>query len=480
MKQIKNNPAIVQSSYSEERTIVLIPSISFSPYVLADHREMYSFEERYLYFLRFLKEPKTRLLVVLSEGIETLAVRYFLDHMRRAIGRAKVDVMNRLRILTVPTYQYNSLTKSILDDPNQIRRIKKYIDNPQNTFVEFFTVTKDEIELAKRLGLAHYGLPEEAIYVNTKSGARSVFAMSGVPHARGASNIRSLRDIYMHTKQLVRARDIDTLVLKIDDGAAGSGFVFIDAFHALLPYDQFVDALARDNRETFDSVMKYIEQSSAVLEEFIGGDIVHSPSVQFEIYPHGHIEYLATHDQVLDGTVYTGVHFPARGEYRREIVKVGMKIARTICNMGAIGVVAFDLLAVYREGKWNIYAIEINARKGGTNHTYMWAKYLTNSVFHPERGMLVCDKGDVVYRGTEDFTKESRLGDVDLKKFLKAFCQSGLDFDHNTKQGVFIHMLSSLKSAGTFGATIIGRNRQDIEKYWSQMDAFVINYREKT
>ena len=70
-------------------------------------------------------------------------------------------------------------------------------------------------------------------------------------------------------------------------------------------------------------------EGGGIVEERVGGDELRSPSVQLRVTPLGEVELLSTHDQLLggpSGQSYLGCRFPADFGYARAITREAAKI----------------------------------------------------------------------------------------------------------------------------------------------------------
>src|SRR4029453_18186634 len=107
-----------------------------------------------------------------------------------------------------------------------------------------------------------------------------------------------------------------------------------------------------------------------------------SPSVQLRVTPLGEVELLSTHDQLLggpSGQSYLGAKFPADFAYARSISAEARTVGARLAKEGVLGRFAIDFVAVRRDaGGWDVYAIEINLRKGGTTHPFLTLQFLTD------------------------------------------------------------------------------------------------------
>jgi len=104
------------------------------------------------------------------------------------------------------------------------------------------------------------------------------------------------------------------------------------------------------------------------------GSKVTSPSVQVDILSSGEPVVLATHEQMLggpEGQVYVGCRFPASPDYAARLGRYGHAVGEALARRGALGRFSVDFMCAQAgNGSWDVFALEINLRKGGTTHPY--------------------------------------------------------------------------------------------------------------
>src|SRR5262249_43504109 len=130
---------------------------------------------------------------------------------------------------------------------------------------------------------------------------------------------------------------------------------------------------------TYDNYVAKLAERGGIVEERIMGRDFRSPSAQLRVTPLGQVEQLSTHDQLLGGPTgqtYLGCLSPASREYGPEIMREAAKVGRRLAKEGVIGRFALDFVTVRNErGAWEVYAIEINLRKGGTTHPFLTLQF---------------------------------------------------------------------------------------------------------
>jgi len=475
MFSLQDTPDIVTPEYEGSRTIVLIPNISAGAYLHSFYDGLQFFEERYLYFLVYLRQPKTRVVLILSEGLDPAYLDYVFGHVTSLLGVPRAALEERITYIWVPTLGEPSLTHSLVKQPDILNTIKEAIPQDVPTYIEFFRTTKEAVKVADALDLPWYGIPEDLLYINEKIGSKEIFAAADVPCARGYSAF-SEEEIVERLHTLMKETKAEKFFIKANDAGGGVGIASIERKDISSDVTNTIAHVRLAGDEDVSQFFSSMRQEGCIVEEVLSADVVNSPSVQFEIFPDGTIKNNATHEQVItEGIFYAGVSFPAKAAYRQQVIDMGTRIAEEIADRGGLGIGAIDLLAIKdnADEHWQISAIEINARKGGTTHTYMWAMFLTGSVYNEVTGLLKNDQGAVYYRGTEEFLKREELKHISVESFLEAFRKSGLDFDHSKKTGAFIHMATCLPHFGKFGVTVIGRTPEEVEEKWHLLEEFV-------
>src|SRR6187551_2233952 len=208
-----------------ERTVVVVHSISLDvPDQLIPVFPAY--EERFLCLvLSLLRSRGSRVIYVTSQPILPRLIDYYFGLVPEL---DTPEVRSRFAVVSLVDGRNLPLTKKLLQRPGAIERIRALVAQPELAFLLPFATSRDEVELAVRLGIPLYGADPALEWLGTKSGSRRVFAEEDVPHAYGfdvageADVLRALREL--------RSR---TAVLKLDRGVSGLGNALVDVRRAL-------------------------------------------------------------------------------------------------------------------------------------------------------------------------------------------------------------------------------------------------------
>src|SRR6266581_6089998 len=182
------------------QTIVVVPSMSID--AVNSGAVMQAYEERFLFLLLLLRQPRARLIYVTSQTILPSIIDYYLDLLPGVIPS---HARPRLFLLSPLDASVRPLTEKLLERPRLIERIRSLISDPDRAHLVPFNTTDREKELALRLGIPMYGADPVFFPLGTKSGCRKIFLAEGVPHPLGYENLASKDDVIGAITQM-RAR----------------------------------------------------------------------------------------------------------------------------------------------------------------------------------------------------------------------------------------------------------------------------------
>jgi hypothetical protein len=121
-----------------------------------------------------------------------------------------------------------------------------------------------------------------------------------------------------------------------------------------------------------------------------------------------------------------------------------------------------DFVAV-RQGSWDVMAIEVNLRKGGTTHPLTALRHLVPGHYDADAGQWVAAAGGTrCYSSTDNLLEPSWQG-LHADAAIDAVARSGASFDRASGTGVVLHALSGLGIDGRCGLTSIGSSREEAD-----------------
>jgi hypothetical protein len=348
-----------------------------------------------------------------------------------------------------------------------------------------------EGELSVRLGIPLYAAAPELQIWGTKSGSRQIFAESGVPYPDGSGSVWNADELAEAAAQLwERQPTLKRMVVKLNEGISGEANALLDLrpIQKMAPgeasHDERVAALSdhfqymsfQSESENWDNFSSRLPELGGIVEAFIEGEVKRSPSVQGRITPSGEVEILSTHDQILggpDGQIYLGCRFPADEAYRLHLQDLGLKVGKRLAEKGALERFGVDFIAVQQPeddgGQWELQAIEINLRKGGTTHPFMTLKLLTNGRYDLSTGLFYSQQGRPKYYIATDNLQKDRYRGLLPNDLMDIIAHHRLHFDTGTETGTVFHLMGCLSEFGKLGLTSIGDSPQQAEEIYNKV-----------
>ena len=450
---------------TEPRTIVSVQSVSLGGLTARYLQGLNYFEERNFYLLDLLRNENCQCLVVLSEDIDRKFHENALKEGVRACGLNADDLARRWKTLFVPSDGRSSLSEALLRSSDALQSLRLAMRDCPNPMLDFWAVSELEIELARTLGIPHFGLSADFLSVDSKSNGRIIFRELGIQLPKGGDGIFSLEHVRQALTETAARSDAGAFLVKLNCEEAGNGIARIPRSKISLPLPEFTDALEISKNIPVTAFVAQIPERGAVVEEFIEAPVMSFPSVKMSIAPDGRVMNLATHDQVLNGMAYAGSRFPADDEYRHELIGHGYRIGAHLSAKGVRGIVSADFMATRQSpaDRWSLWGLEINARKGATTHPYFWTRCLTGASYDETTGELRCATGPVCYRSSE-YIQAHGLSDIGAGELIRAVRDAGLDYDPLARRGTLVHMATCLRRFSKFGATFIGSSDAEVDE----------------
>ena len=453
----------------DPQTIVVVPSMSID--AIGSGTLMQAYEERFLFLLLLLRQPRARLIYVTSQMILPNIIDYYLDLLPGVIPS---HARPRLFLIAPLDGSARPLSDKLLDRPRLIERIRSLIMDPARAHLVPFNTTDREKELALRLGIPMYGADPKFFSLGTKSGCRKIFMEENVPHPLGYEDLGSKEEVIKAIAQMrVKKPSIQQVLLKLNEGVSGEGNAIIDLTGLPPPGNSKELSMLEERLRamkfelpdvTYESYMQKLEERAAVVEERIIGEEFRSPSVQLRITPLGAVDLLSTHDQLLggpSGQSYLGCVFPADTGYASLITREAAKIGRRLAKEGVIGRFALDFVVVRSSGKWEPYAIEINLRKGGTTHPFLTLQFLTDGTYDPDTAIFTAPNGRQKFFVASDHVESPRYRTLTPDDLFDIVVRHNLHFGQTRQTGVVFHMMSALGELGRTGLTAVGNSHED-------------------
>ena len=486
--QLRDRWQTVERFDSSDADIVVVPSLSLDQRELLKIEGVHHYEERLLFSLIRLRNPRTRLVYITSQPLHPSVIDYYLQLLP---GIPFSHARDRLLLLSTYDSSLDPLSQKILDRPRLMERIRQAVQHDR-AYMICYNSTNAERDLSVQLDIPLYALDPALLEWGTKSGSRTIFAEAGVPHPDGSTSLWNADELAVAAAALwERQPALKRLVIKLNEGFSGEGNAIMDlrplqaakpgetdsATRVKLLKEQFSSLKFEAKAETWENFSSRISELGAIVEAFLEGEEKRSPSVQGRITPTGEVEILSTHDQILggpSGQIYLGCSFPADEAYRLRLQELGMCIGKNLAEKGAMERFGVDFVAVHQpdapgKPEWDIQAIEINLRKGGTTHPFMTLKFLTNGRYDLSSGLFYSQQGRPKYYIATDNLQKERYKGLLPNDLMDIIAQHQLHFDTSTETGTVFHLMGCLSEFGKVGVTSIGNSPQQAEEIYQRL-----------
>jgi hypothetical protein len=480
--------AAMRRQYDDE-SVVVVPSISRDS-ITAPGTLVQALEERALFLLLLLRQPRLRMIYVTSMPVAESVVEYYLGLLPGVIiSHARA----RLTMISIGDAGPDPLSSKLLHRPRLLGEIRSLIPNARRCHLIPYNTTGMERDVALSLGIPMYGADPRLIGLGTKTGCRRMFEELGVRCPIGADDLHSIDDIVDAIRRMRQRRPgITQVITKLNDGVSGSGNAVVDLRD--LPggdpgresdaiRDRVLGMALEDPRIGTDAYLAAFAAGGGIVEERIMGVELTSPSVQMRALTDGSVELLSTHDQLLGGASgqrYLGCVFPADPAYAPAIAEQAMVIGRRLAELGVIGRFAVDFVTVRDEtGNWTPYAIELNLRKGGTTHPFLTLQYLTDGHYDGERGVFETAAGATKHLVATDHFEDERLKTLTVDDLFDVVARHGLHYDASRQSGVVLHMFSCLTEHGRLGLTAVGDTAAEARRIYETAQTVLLEEADK-
>jgi hypothetical protein len=470
----------IQSMTQDEQTIVVVPSLTLDDPGWPSS-VLQAYEERFLFLLLLLRQPRARLVFVTSQAVNPSVVDYYLDLLPGVIPS---HARRRLFLVSPLDGSARPLSEKLLERPRLLGRIRELILDPDRAHLVPFNTTELERDVALALGVPMYGADPRFFHFGTKTGCRRLFVEEAVRHPCGEEGLTGMQDVIAALRRLRSARpDAESAIVKLNEGVSGEGNASIDLRELPTPgLEGELEAIEERVRTmrfevpsvTFDAYAGELVAHGGIVEERIAGEEIRSPSVQMRVTPLGELEVLSTHDQVLggpSGQSYLGCRFPADRAYSGEITREAVKVGERLAREGVLGRFAVDFVVVRGRNGWDPYAIELNLRKGGTTHPFLTLQFLTDGVYDPDAGVFTAPSGREKHFVASDHVENPSFRSLTPDDLFDIVVRRGLHFDQPRQTGIVFHMMSALGEHGRTGLTAVADDPAGADRLYERVVA---------
>ena len=471
--RLKEVWSVLTMAEEEPHTSVIVPSLTLDQSELQKLPGSNFYEERLLFLLIRLRNPRARLVYVTSQPVQPIVLEYYFQLLA---GIPASHARSHLTLLCAHDASPRPLTQKILERPRLIQRIRAGIMDPSRAYLTVFNSTPLERRLAVTLGIPLNGVDPRLLHHGTKSGSRRIFREAGVASPRGFEGVRDEADVAQALCDLQRTDPgIRRALVKLDSGFSGEGnavYTYPEPDRSRHAIEAGLQRLAfAVPEETSGAYFEKLARMGGVVEELIEGGEVASPSAQLRVNPRAQVIPVATHDQILGGPLgqtYLGCRFPAADGYRPIIQAAGARVGEVLASHGVVSRFGVDFVARRQGERWDVRAIEINLRMGATTHPFLALRFLTGGALDARSGEFRAPSGLAKrYRSTDDLCSPAYRGLLP-EDFIEILTVNRLNFDSRSETGVLFHLIGALSEFGKVGLTAIGNTSEQVEELYER------------
>lgn len=466
-------------------TVVVVPSLTLHPAELAKIPGAGFFEERLLFALGTLRTPGARVVYVTSQRIDPAIVDYTMELVTAEAGP---DARDRLTLLDCADRAGVPLTQKILSDEALIQAIRRAVPDPSAAYLLTYISTPIERDLALALDLPLFACDPRLSNLGTKSSGRQLLRRAGVAIPDGFEDLSSEAALIEALARLRQEHpELGHAVVKLNDSFAGAGnarFSYAGAPEAATELPDWIGAHLRSGLrvpgDTWETFAGKLAAMSGVVEAYVDGAEVRSPSAQLEIQPDGEVRVLSTHEQVLGGATgqtFVGCAFPARAAYRARVRELAVRAATELARGGVLGQLSVDFV-VADDDPDRIFALELNLRMGGATAPFMFLDAVVGGRYDGASGEYLARDGRPRYYVASDRIQIERLRGRTPSYVLEVVARAGHAYQRDTQTGAVFYALGAVGEFGKFGLIAIGVTPEDAERRY-QVTVELLNRAER-
>ena len=176
----------------EGESVVVVPSVTLDRVTTGSGSLAQAMEERYLFLLLLLREPRLRMIYVTSMTVDPAIIEYYLALLP---GIIPSHARSRLSLVSVNDSSPRPLVEKLLERPRLLAQLAAMVPDRSRSHLVPYTTTTLERDLAIALGIPMYGADPRHFDFGTKTGCRRLFRQEDVRHPIGYEDLHSLEEV---------------------------------------------------------------------------------------------------------------------------------------------------------------------------------------------------------------------------------------------------------------------------------------------
>jgi PGM1 C-terminal domain len=117
---------------------------------------------------------------------------------------------------------------------------------------------------------------------------------------------------------------------------------------------------------------------------------------------------------------------------------------------------------------WQLHAIEINLRLGGTTHPFLALRFLCGGALDPASGLYHSASGRTKFYRATDNLQSSRYCGLLPEDLIEIVTINQLNFNYREESGVLFHMIGAVSQYGKLGLTAIGNSQAEVDELYAR------------
>jgi hypothetical protein len=434
-------------------TSVVVPSAPVDPAGWSADYE----EERLLFLLIRLRNPRARMIYVTSRPIAAPVLEYYFELLR---GIPASHLRTHVHFLCAHDATPRPLALKVLERPHLLARIRAAIFDPARAYLTVGESSPSEARLALALDLPLNAADPALGRFATPSGSRGVFRRAGLDVPAGVEGVRSEAEALDAFVGLQRRKpQVRRALIRPDDGSQPVVVAYPEG--AASP-----GALATRFKRVASVERAFFDRLGAV------GAVVEEPtedaalaSAEFRINPRRQITASSTHDHLTRGPA-RGLWFPAVPAYRSELLQAGHRAAEVLAAEGVVSRVSVRFGVRRRDRGVSLTALGIDLGLGSVVHSVLALRFLTGGAFDAGSGTFRAPSGAPKAYRSNDRLHAQRYRGLLPEDVIDLVAAHRLRFDPLSETGVLFHAIGGVSERGTIGLTAVGEDRAEAERHY--------------
>lgn len=461
MKSVRSTRIVIYSLNYADRVRTEIPYVQYSG-------------ERSLCHLEDLRCDKDNLIIITQVPVGSYSLEYHYRELYRFNDQQIQSANERLTLLSPRSQEPRPLDALVLEDDEIMCRLKEEMKLGHEVSITNFLASPEVDEIAAVLG-ADLDEPNSRLSSRwgSKSGGKEILLRSGIAVPPGdAQLLKDEASVVAAILRLVSGdRPARQAMVKLNDpswgGAIGNALVDCERLVRTGDLRESVELV----RHPWNDFVQEISRGGAIVEQYIQ-DVTSSPSGIGQIAADGTVRVGAAHDQILSAGQYWGCRFPASDKWRRKIMQATEQVGQTLAELGVRGTFGVDFVT---STTGELLAVEVNLRKVGPSHVLSYVESLVGS--RVDRHGTLQRQGSTMHYVHRRLLQPEILCGEQPQAVVDRLRSADLLYQHDTGEGVVLHVLGALSACGYVELTSIATSDEVADTISEAAQAVILRSR---